>query len=190
MARRHFIAPTLVGLIIALGLVALSQVNSPVRAREDHGRLAVGTQPQGASKPAKPTVRQPALLPGQGTPPASAVFVWSAQRFAEGVSAGFVPGQTAATAVDVFRRDAENGRAYASRQPEAHLWLYTDEFRGIVKRPAWVLFFRNVEEVPISLPQNASPPPNGVYTGCWESYVVDATSGRGLSDTTVCPKSQ
>lgn len=189
MARRHFIAPALVGLMIALGLVALSQGNSPVRAREGHSRLAVGTQPQGASKPAKPAARQ-RPLPGQGTPPASAVFVWSGAEFAEAVPAGFVPAQTAATAVDTFRRDAMDGRAYASRQHEARLWLYTNQFPGIVKRPVWVLFFRNVEEVPISLPRNASPPPNGVYTGCWRSYVVDATSGRGLADASVCPKSQ
>lgn len=184
MAARPFFAPAFVGCAVAAGLL-LSQAVPAVRAGR-HTSAALSVPPQAAAEPTRPTARAHAL-PDEEAPPASATFVWGPQRFAEGAPAGLVPALTADAAVAVYRRDAMNGRLHAGLQPELHLWLYTDELFGISRKPAWVLFYRNVSEVPVSVPEGVSSPANGVYTGCWESYVIDATTGRGLSNTTECP---
>lgn len=185
MARKYFVGPALVGSAVAAGLMLMFQADWPGRTPQGDTKPAASVQPQAAS-----TTSKTALPGSRDDGPASAIFAWGPQEYAEAVPVGLVPAHTAADALAVYRRNAINGRVHAGLQPEVHLWLYTGEPAGITKQLAWVLFFRNVEQPPIGVPKGFSPAPEVAYTGCLESYVVDATSGRGLANSVQCPDPQ
>jgi len=115
--------------------------------------------------------------------PADAVWHAGDNAWARAVN-GLSHAMSSASAVAYFHSHAFNGQeAGYQSEPVTHLWSFSAPAMGINDRAAWFVQFSNVSTANMEGPESGP----GVYTGCTETYIVDANSGAGLDDVVTCP---
>ena len=160
-----------------LTVVAVGVVMFGLRATRPEGHAtSASALPHPAIVVPRQQVAAPRLTHSQPEAPADATYVWGPTEYAEPVPSDYTPN----VSENVARRELANlfpEVDQLSTAPSVHLWALTNTFTGLSRVPVWVFLWTS---------QTVQFPVGGVHAGCSQTMIINAESGAGITDSSIC----